>query len=445
MMDEKRINISMNDKFRDKISKRFNDIIANSNPDLVELREKAFRRFSEMGLPNAKFEDWKYTSLNFLNKYNFEFLAEDTGGNFDDEVIKRHIPDSLDANILVFLNGELSHDYSRIDSGSGLFVNSIRNKLDKLSNGFLNLYSTAHSQSNPISMLNTSIADKGCVITIDDNIQISKPFYLLFLSSANNKDVFIPVRNLIQIGRNSRASFIFQIHGYNGNASFTSMVNEFFLSENAHMEFISYQNDTGKVFNITDSSAILMKDSTIDTTNIFLDGKFSRNDVLIKLRGENAEAHLYGLYLSSNDNFIDNHTVVDHETPHCNSNELYKGVLDDSSKGVFSGRIIVREDAQKTNAYQSNKNILLSNDATMNTKPQLEIYADDVKCSHGATSGNLDKEQLFYLISRGISPDLAKSLLLKAFTNEIIEHISDKVFKNFVESEVEKKLNLLHI
>jgi Fe-S cluster assembly protein SufD len=248
-------------------------------------------------------------------------------------------------------------------------------------------------------------------------------------------------RNLLVAGKNSQASVVEVYLTRGEGTSFTNIVTEIVVQENANLEHTKIQNEGSQAFNIGTTQVYQARDSKFFSVTISLNGAIIRNDLNIVLDDQNCEANLYGLYMPTGKTHIDNHSLVDHAKPHSYSNELYKGILDGKSTGVFNGKIFVRQDAQKTNAFQSNRNILLSKDASMNTKPQLEIFADDVKCSHGATTGQLDEDMLFYLRARGIGLDKARALLMYAFAGDVINQVKIEAVRHYIESAIASRLS----
>jgi len=245
----------------------------------------------------------------------------------------------------------------------------------------------------------------------------------LYLNTSKTENILSVPRNLIVAGKNSQVSVIANYQGYGEKVYLNNIVTEVYADEYSIVDLYKIQNEDANSFHIEKVQGYQKKNSIFNHYNISFGGKIVRNDINSVLDDENVETHYYGLYLGSGKQHIDNHTFMDHAKPNCMSNELYKGILDDESRGVFNGKIIVRQDAQKTNAYQQNKTVLLSKKAIIDTKPQLEIFADDVKCSHGATIGHLDEESEFYIRSRGVPQELAKSMLIRAFANDVIETI----------------------
>ncbi|MEO6695213.1 MAG: Fe-S cluster assembly protein SufD, partial [Ignavibacteria bacterium] len=254
------------------------------------------------------------------------------------------------------------------------------------------------------------------------------------------ENYFSQPRNLILAEEGASVNVIEDYHTIGDKQSFTNAVTEIFCDKSSKVEHYKIQNDGDNSYHIGTSQVMQEKDSRFSNTTISWGGSITRNDLNSVFNDSNTECHFFGLYMLTGKQHVDNHTLADHKMPHCYSNELYKGILDDRSTGVFNGKIMVREDAQKTNAYQSNNNILLSDDATIYSKPQLEIFADDVKCSHGATTGQLNEEEMFYLQSRGISKDHARTLLLYAYASDVIDSVKVGELKDLLVKKLEKKL-----
>jgi Fe-S cluster assembly protein SufD len=276
-------------------------------------------------------------------------------------------------------------------------------------------------------------------IHVPDRQVVEQPVYIYNIVDTRNGNVLAQPRSLIHLGSRSQLHIVETFATIGQGDGFTNQVIEVVVEKDGRLEYYKIQEDKGSQVSTTHIRHVAKSYS--NTVTVSLDGGLVRNNLNIVLDAEHCESHLYGLYLQGGGNHVDNHTIVDNAKPHCYSNQLYKGVLDDDATGVFNGKIFVRQDAQKTNAYQSNKNILLSGSASVNTKPQLEIFADDVKCSHGCTIGKLDEAGLFYLRSRGISEKNAKSLLLHAFVSDILENIHLPQIREYVDQQISKRLD----
>jgi Fe-S cluster assembly protein SufD len=266
--------------------------------------------------------------------------------------------------------------------------------------------------------------------------------YIYNIVDAKTNNILSQPRVLIYVSQNAQVIFAETYATIGKSESFINQVTEVVVEQDALLEYYRIQNDASHANQVNTTHIRQIGKSLVNTVTVSLDGGIVRNNLNIAMEAEHSESHFYGLYFLKGNTHVDNHTVVDNVKPHCESNELYKGVVDDSSTAVFNGKIFVQKDAQKTNAYQSNKNLLLSNNASVNTKPQLEIFADDVKCSHGCTVGQLDEEAFFYLRSRGISEKSAKSLLIHAFAVDILEHIKPEKVRAYVDQLIAERLGV---
>jgi Fe-S cluster assembly protein SufD len=299
--------------------------------------------------------------------------------------------------------------------------------------------SVAGLQSDAFIALNTAFAGNGFHLKIEKDTVIPMPLHILYITSASSQAIVNP-RNLIELEENSEVTLIEQQVVTGPGKIFTNFLSEKFVSQNARLYSYTFQDEGNNGFSVNTSQVQVERHARYDQTTVTFSGQLVRNNHHVILTGENSEAHLNGLFLARGTSLIDNHTLMDHQVPHCESNELYKGIVNDKSTGVFNGKIFVRKDAQKTNAYQSSKNILLSDDATINTKPQLEIYADDVKCSHGTSTGRIDEDALFYLNARGIGKENARKLLLGAFAREVINKIHVDALREKIEALFEREI-----
>ena len=288
--------------------------------------------------------------------------------------------------------------------------------------------------------LSTAYIKDGAFIYVPEGIILEDPVHVLFVASVD-EEILIQPRNLFIAGKNSQVMLIEHYACTKENIYFTNTVTEIVAEENATVDHIKIQNESKSAFHIARMEVEQERSSNFTSNMISLGGDISRNDFNTKFNNEGGEASLNGLFLTEGKQLFDVHSLIDHAKPFCNSHEHYKGILDDKSRGVFNGKVIVRPDAQKTNAFQENNNIILSRDALVNTKPQLEIFADDVKCSHGATIGQLDMESLFYLKSRGIGDDIARGILLHAFASDVIKSIKLEPIRNFIEKILSSKFD----
>jgi Fe-S cluster assembly protein SufD len=412
----------------------------NGEKDLPfhQIRKGAIEKFSTSNFPSVKDEEWKYTNINpLLSKV---FKSADSIPEVDPKFINKYLFDKKEFITLVFVNGYFSKEFSEVESlPKGLILETISEAIKKHPDLVLNYFSKyVSTEKNIFTALNTAFADHGTFVFVEEGAIIEKPIQILYVTKAD--DIFVSPRNLFLINKNAQVKIIETYAGFGDKNYFTNQVTEFIVNDNAIVEHVRIQDEQLHAFHISTMSVNLETSSNFSSYNINFGGSFVRNNVNAKFNGGFAECRLNGLYVTEGTQFIDNHTSIDHAKPNCLSNELYKGILNDSSRGVFNGKVFVRQDAQKTNAYQQNKNILLSNDALVNTKPQLEIFADDVKCSHGATVGQLDKDQLFYLKARGIQEKEAKAILIYAFASDVVHSISMLQVRDHLEALLAKKL-----
>jgi Fe-S cluster assembly protein SufD len=295
--------------------------------------------------------------------------------------------------------------------------------------------------SDPFAAWNTASWSEGVFIQVEANTIVEDPILIYHIHDTQAGQIITASRNLVIVGRNSEVTILEKYDTLGNSNGFSTGVSEAVVAENAGLNWYSIQNDKGNRYQVDIKQMQQASSSRVNTFTFTLDGKLVRNNLQLALDGEGIDSHMYGLYLVGKDSLADNHTVVDHRQPNSFSNELYKGIVEDSAKGVFNGKIFVRPNAQKTNAFQANRNILLSDKASVNTKPQLEIWADDVKCSHGCTSGQLDEEALFYLQARGISKDTARAMMLYAFAGELLESMKNPSLKEYIDSLISERLH----
>ena len=266
---------------------------------------------------------------------------------------------------------------------------------------------------------------------------IEKPIHIINITNSDN--LISNTRTIVKAHDNSSVKIIESFVNLQGKESFTNNVSEFFLNPNSNVEYNKIQNKEGDSYQISTEQVYQRKDSNFTINTMTLQGTLVRNNLNIEVHGQGCETNLNGIYLGKEKNHTDNHTIVDHKEPNCNSNEVYKGILDDSSVGVFNGKVFVRQDAQKTNAFQQNNNILLTDDAVINSKPELEIYADDVKCSHGSTIGQLDDEAIFYLQARGVGKRSAINMMITAFVKDALDRVSIPALKDYIDTKIEDR------
>ena len=419
-----------------------------SIPDFIKTIKKiSLQKLIDIGFPTQKVEDWKYTNIIQIIEKNFKpsNLTEYWKNSEIIEKSKRAIEsDQIISNLsslqLVFIDGHFIEQLSNAQKSQNLELLPLQKALKEKTEIIQNHFNKYAQIENGFNALNNLFFSDGILLNVKDNTIEDEPIVVIFIQSGEEEQIINP-RNLIVVGNNSKARVIETFISLKSIPNFTNTITEIFISENSFLEHFKFQNESLSSYHIGKIQTQLEKNSNFTSHNFTFGGLITRNDINIVLDGEGAESHFYGLYFVKDKQHVDNHTLVDHAKPHCLSNEFYKGILAENSRGVFNGKIIVRKGAQKTNAYQSNKNLLLSGNAKIDTKPQLEIFADDVRCTHGATVGQIDEDSLFYLRSRGIDEKNARSLLVNAFANEVLYNMTFEPLRNKVSDFVIEQMN----
>lgn len=412
----------------------------NKNTALHAVRRDAFARLEVDGLPSKKNEEYKYSFISRL----FEQQVADFKGNpeVDLNKIKGVIPGNLSPISYVFVNGIYQEALSTPSNNKGLTISSIQEGFEQ-ERSEIDLLATSNLQKpDGFNNLNNAFTEAGVYIDVAKSAVIEEPIVIISVTDSTNGKVVASPRHVAFIGENAQASIADINISIGDNETFCNSALEAKIAKNAILNLYTITNEPEHAVQVNNTYILQEDHSTLNAVTVDFNGKLIRNNLKIDLAGEHCESNLSGLYMPTGKSHIDNHTTVDHQMPNSNSNELYKGILDEKSTGVFNGKIYVRQDAQKTNAFQSNKNILLTDDATINTKPQLEIWADDVKCSHGCTTGQLDEEQLFYLRSRGIDFESSRAMLLHAFAEEVIEKVKPELIREYLESILNQRINI---
>jgi len=436
--------IKAKEKYLFKFGKFERSLNGEANSELHRIRKNAIEAFDKLDFPTLKNEDWKYTSVAPILEHNYESAKESDKSKAFSGNIEDYLINGLDAIRLVFINGYFSKELSSSPELSGGVIAGSLAELIKTNKELLNSHFAKYVKlENGFIALNTAFAQDGAVIFIPDNYTLETPIHILSLTGNHGMKILSQPRNLIIAGKSSRVRIIESYHSIGDENNFINTVTEISAGENSDIEFYRIQDENKQAYHINKTQVEQKNNSKFTSYTVTTGGALVRNDMNTLLNGEGCEAHFYGIYITDGTQHVDNHTMIDHAKPKCLSNELYKGVLHDKSRAVFNGKVFVRPDAQKTNAYQSNKNILLSREAQVDTKPQLEIYADDVRCTHGATVGQLDEESVFYLRSRGISRENAVSVLIRAFANDIFEEIRTEQLKEHLNNLIFRKLKQL--
>ncbi len=415
------------------------NLAREENAWLKYLRENAFEFFTENGFPTVQNEEWKYTNVAPIGKENFA-IASDEG--IDAEKISRLFSKTESENRVVFVNNKLNQELTNLSNlPEGAKILNLNEAIqDEIFSPIVrkNLGKSVDAEANGFTALNTAFIEEGVFIFIPKNTKIELPIHLIFITDENTASF---PRVLLVAERGSEAMLIESYLRTAETKYLTNSVIEIVLGDDAKLKHLRVQRESHNAFHVGTTAANLNRASVYDSTNITLGAKLSRHDVRVKFNAEGAECFVDGLYMIAEEQHADTHSVIDHALPNCLSHQTYKGIVDGKARAVFNGKVFVRENASGTDAKQSNKNLLLSNDARVDTKPQLEIFNDDVKCAHGATVGQLEEEELFYLLSRGLNEQLARNLLTYGFAEEIINKIEIESIKKQLDEAVLNRLN----
>ncbi|HEY6333426.1 MAG TPA: Fe-S cluster assembly protein SufD [Blastocatellia bacterium] len=408
---------------------------------IQSVKSDARDRFIALGLPTTRLEQWKYTNVAPVARIPFKPAGNGFKGSLADIGVTGIV--ASEVTRLQFINGHYSAELSITVAGNGLTAGSLAQLIES-DDETVRTHLARHVDYKDHSFvaLNTSLLDDGAFIQIPSRLVLEEPIYIVFHSEAPSVETFTNPRVLIIAGESSQVAVVELYTGSGKCPYLTNAVTEVVLGENAIVDHYKLQQEADSAYHISTVQVHQSRCSTFHSHSVSVGGLLVRNDVNVVLDGEGDQCTLDGLYVESGEQHVDNHTLIDHAKSNGSSRELYKGILDDKSTGVFNGSVIVRKDAQKTDALQSNKNLLLSEGAEINTKPQLEIFADDVKCSHGATIGQIDQEALFYLRSRGLDSQAARGLLLYAFSNEILDRMKCAPVRSLIAGALSKKVAL---
>ncbi len=407
------------------------------------VRQKALQRIQQFGFPTLKHEEWKYTNLNPILRTAFRRLSA-SEVRFPDESILDRFPFLSQARQrLVFVDGHYSKALSSLNASDGVLLLPLQDALASHETVIAPyLGQICFDERNSFAALNSAFLHDAAVAIIPKGLIVEPTLFVLHLSSGETEPTIAHPHTLILAGEHSSVSVV-EIYGGFGNGSyFTNAVTEIVAGMESNVDHYRIQRESAYGFHVSNTFLLQARGSVCSTFCMNTGGALVRNDVHVVLSEEGSEATLNGLTLTAESQHVDNHTVIDHAKPHCSSHELYKGILDGSSRNVFSGKIIVRKDAQKTDAKQTNNNLILSDSAMVDTKPQLEIFADDVKCTHGATIGRLDEDALFYLRSRGIDKQTARSILTYAFASDMIHRVKVDALRDYLDSTLHERLRV---
>ena len=413
----------------------FSQRLSEQAPWIIALRREGFDEFAEAGFPTTHDEDWRFTNVSVIAKSRFELADHETAIAAGD--LEKFGTTAFEC-CLVFVNGRYSAKLSRIPAmPKGVTVGGLAEQIEvgnAVAREHLGKY--LNFRRDAFAALNTAFIDDGAFLHVPRNTVADKPIYLLYVSAPGAASVMDHPRNLFIVEENSQATIVedyVSLEGTEAHPSFSNAVSELVAGESAVVSHTMIVRESEKTFNVSTLRIQQARSSNVSTHSVLLGGALIRNNVHPVLAGEGAECLINGLFMANGRQHMDNYMLVEHASPHCNSRQFYNGILNGNAHGVFHGRIIVHKDAQKTDAKQTNRNLLLCDDAQIDTKPQLEIYADDVKCTHGATIGQVDETALFYLRSRGLDESSAKHLLLQAFANECLDRMHPGPARDHVE------------
>jgi Fe-S cluster assembly protein SufD len=401
---------------------------------LDDLRGRGAARFAALGLPTVRDEEWRFTNVTALNSIDFALAGQISGAA---ERLNGFAYTGAPVRLVV-VNGRFDTTLSRVKGlpagvQAGSLAVALKDHADVVQRYFGQI---ADFTGRSFTALNTAFVQDGAFVYLPDGAIVDTPIHIVFVSGADGTTVMAHPRTLIVAGANAQAQVIESYIGVSGETYFNNAVTEVFVGENAGIDHYKVQQESLDAFHIASLFAHTSRSSRFSSHSFALGGRIVRNDALAILDGEGGDCTLNGLYLADRERLIDNHTTIDHAKPHCGSHEVYKGILGGTARAVFNGKIIVRQDAQKTDAKQTNRALLLTDGATINTKPQLEIFADDVKCTHGAAIGQLDDDAIFYLRARGLTYAEARDMLIHAFAGQVLEGVKVEPLRVALETEL---------
>ena len=413
----------------------------DTNTSLHDVRTEALHNFEKVGFPNKKLEAWKYTSLNSILKEDYSIFP-DRGRAIELADVKKYFIHDIDSYKVVFIDGKYSSFLSRTTHekvdvclmSSALTKPKYKAVIDK--------YFNKISKPDNLTSLNTAFTKEGAYIHIPKNTETEKPIQIINFTTGSESATMLQPRNLIIVEENAHVQIIERHQSLTENAVLTNVVTEIFADKNATVDYYKIQNDNNSASLVDNSYIEQQSGSEVSLHTFSFGGNITRNNLNFYQKGEHINSILKGITIIEGKQHVDHHTLVHHIKPNCESHQDYKGIYDERSTGVFNGKVLVEKEAQKTNAYQQNNNILVSDKSTINAKPQLEIFADDVKCSHGCTIGQLDEKALFYMQQRGIPKKEARALLMYAFANTVLESVKIPEVKERITKLIANKLNV---
>jgi Fe-S cluster assembly protein SufD len=398
---------------------------------LTTIRRNAISRFQALGFPDTHDEEWRFTPIGPIAQTAF---AEAPSMQVTKAALAPVVVRRMNCTQLVFVNGRYSPELSTAGAlGKNVIATNLAAALER-DPGLVDPYITRCASCDKLAFvaLNTAFVEDGAFLHVPANVVVPEPVHVVYFSTAQKPHVTHP-RTIIVAGDNSQVKIVESYAGPDGERYLTNAVTEVVCGANSHIEHYRVQRESHQAYHISSTHVYLERSAVYAQQNFTFGGAIVRNDVQATMGGEGINCTLNGLYLANGTRLVDNHTTIDHAKPHCESHEIYKGMLDHQARGVFNGKIFVRPQAQKTDAKQTNQVLLLSDEATINTKPQLEIFADDVKCTHGATIGQLDETALFYLRARGIGVEQARAMLIHAFASDIIDRVTIEPLREALE------------
>jgi Fe-S cluster assembly protein SufD len=406
------------------------------------LRDKARASFETLGIPTRRHEAWKYTRIEKALRHDYAVLEPGTPSNVSADDVTGYRIKGFDAYTLVVVNGEVAPDLGDANGlPQGVHVGSLRDAAEshaEVVETYFGKY--ADVDADAFVALNTQFDLDGVFLRVDKGVTLERPIQIVHVTNAD-RDVLLQTRNLYLFGENSEALVVETYHSTGDVKTFGNRVSEIVVDRAARVNVLQLQTESEQASQVNTLQIYQEAQSYFAAHTYTLGGALVRNNVNAVPDGEGCETHLYGLYIAGGQQHVDNHTLIDHAAPNCYSNQLYRGIVDDRATGVFNGKVFVRRDSQQTNAYQSSQGVVLSDDASHYSKPELEIYADDVKCSHGSTTGEVEPEHVFYLRSRGLSEQQAKSLLLYAFAHDIVTELPHEALRDYLDGIIESRLN----
>tara|TARA_B100001093_G_scaffold353271_1_gene337744 strand:+ start:2694 stop:4010 length:1317 start_codon:yes stop_codon:yes gene_type:complete len=412
------------------------------NSSVHGIRTKAIKKFEELGFPNRKLESWKYTSLNKIIKEDYTIFSKKKNV-LDFKKVKNYFIDNIESYKIVFVDGFFDPFLSQTShEGMDICIMSAGLNKSKYSKIIKKYFNKSANSEDSMTSLNTAFSKEGVYIHIPKNIVLEKPIEIIHFATGNEAALMLQPRNLVVVEENSEVEIIESHQSLTQNPIFTNSVTEIFAEKNAKIDYYKIQNDVISSSLIDNTYISQKRDSNVKVHTFSFGGKLTRNNLNFYQNDQSIDSTMKGVTIIDNNQLVDHHTLVHHANPNCESHQDYKGIFSGKSTGVFNGKIIVDKIAQKTNAFQQNNNILLDDKSTINSKPQLEIFADDVKCSHGCTIGQLDQDALFYLRARGIPEKESKALLTYAFANNVLESVSIPELKYKIKKIIAEKLGV---